>query len=355
MELPLVVSADDALVAELGQIAAAASTEFEHRTEPPVRARWLAAPLIVLDGPATREVAALRLPRRSGVVVVGPDDPGPGLLEDCLLVGVERVIRLDHAGEQLVAMLADATAGGPGDGRLIAVLGACGGAGASVLAGAIAAAADAQGRRVLLADCDPWGPGLDVVLGVEDRGVHWRSLAAPSGRLSSADLHAALPRLAVGQGRISLLCPDRREPEPVDPDVAEVVINSGRRAGDLMVADLPRTVDEAANRLLSMADMTLLVVPSDVRGSFAAVRMARRLEVLGVRAELVVRGPSPGGIGADDIAAAVGLPVLSRMRPQPGLTRTLETGRVPGIDRRGPLAGAAARVLDRLAEMASRP
>lgn len=352
MDLPLLISADPALVAELEQTAAAASTELEHRTEPPVRNRWMAAPLVVLDAAAVAEIAATRLPRRPGVVVVGPDEPGPGLLQVCLRAGVERVVRLDEAGEQLVGMLADATTGGPGNGRLITVIGACGGAGASVLAAALAATADTRGRRVLLADCDPWGPGLDVVLGVEDKGVHWRSLAAPTGRLSAADLHAALPRLAVGAGRISLLCPDRRLPEPVDPDVAEVVINSGRRAGDLMVADLARTIDEAAGRLLAMADLTLLVVPSDVRGSFAAVRMTHRLAELGVHPELVVRGPSPGGIGADDISAAVGLPVLVRMRPQPGIAQTLETGRVPGLDRRGPLATAAGRALDRLDEAA---
>ena len=57
---------------------------------------------------------------------------------------------------------------------------ACGGAGASVFAAALAATAERAGRGVVLADCDPWGPGLDVMLGIEDRGgIRWDELAAP--------------------------------------------------------------------------------------------------------------------------------------------------------------------------------
>ena len=63
---------------------------------------------------------------------------------------------------------------------------------------------------------------------------------------------------------------------------------------------------------------------------------------------MVVRGPSPGGIGAEDIGKVLGLPVLARMRPQPSLARDLERGRAPGTDTHGPLAKAATAVLSRL-------
>ena len=62
---------------------------------------------------------------------------------------------------------------------------------------------------------------------------------------------------------------------------------------------------------------------------------------------LVVRGPAPGGIAPDEVATALGLPLIAAMRPEPGLVRALERGTAPGRPR-GPLAGAAGAVLDAL-------
>lgn len=348
---PLVITSDEIMLDELLRVAAAAQVDVTHDREPISRAGWRSAGLVLIDAAQVPRALALNMPRRSGVIAVGHPEPAPVPWDLCLRLGVERTLRLGESDEELIGLLADTLTGGPGDGQVLAVIGACGGAGASVFATAIATAADNGGRRVLLADFDRWGPGLDVMLGIErDGGVHWGKLAAPSGRLPVGALHEALPAIPVGGGHISVLCHDRPAGSDVNVDVVDVVLESGRRAGDLIVADLPRSPSPGGERILESADLVLLVATADIRSCFAGVRVVGRLAGMGVYPELVVRGPSPGGIGADDLADALGLPVLTHMRPQPFLARDLEGGRMPGSDRRGPLARAARIVLDRLAD-----
>jgi len=255
-------------------------------------------------------------------------------------------VLLAQSEEFLVGVLSDAAIGGQGDGRCIAVVGACGGAGASVFAGALAVVAGRAGEHVLLADCDPWGPGLDVVLGVESgRGMRWTDLSAPSGRLPAEALQRALPAVTVGHGRLSVLCHDRRSESDIDPEVVDVVLDSGRRAGGLTVVDVPRHPTAVADRVLEQADLTVLLAPAEVRGCYAAGRICRRFHELGARPGLVVRGPSPGGLGAQDVADVLELPLLSRLRAEPKLARDIEFGRLPGWDARSSVARAAGRVL----------
>jgi hypothetical protein len=59
---------------------------------------------------------------------------------------------------------------------------------------------------------------------------------------------------------------------------------------------------------------------------------------------LVVRGPSPGGLRADEVAEIAGLPLLASMKPDPRLVEQLEHGGLR-LGRRSALAAAARRVL----------
>jgi hypothetical protein len=88
----------------------------------------------------------------------------------------------------------------------------------------------------------------------------------------------------------------------------------------------------------------MLVVPAEVRACAAAATVAARVLRYGVALQLVVRGPAPGGITPSDVSRALDLPVLTAMRPQPGLASALDRGVVPGRSR-GPLATAARQVL----------
>ena len=108
------------------------------------------------------------------------------------------------------------------------------------------------------------------------------------------------------------------------------MIEAGRRAGETVVCDLPRYPTDAAVAALAGVDLTLLVVPADVRACAAAARVAAVLVEHGGALRLVVRGPSPGGIAAEEIARALELPLLVAMRPEPGLARAVEQGARPG-------------------------
>ena len=235
---------------------------------------------------------------------------------------------------------------------LIAVIGGCGGAGASVFAAALAVTAVRRGERALLVDCDPLGGGLDLVLGAEQvAGLRWPAIDVGGGHVPAAAWHAALPAPPVtGAGdELALLSCDRSSQGPTAAAVA-AVLEAGRRAGETVVCDVPRYSTEASVTALGGVDLTLLVVPAEVRASAAAARVAAQLAEYGGPLRLVVRGPSPGGIAADDIARALDVPLLVAMRPEPGLAGAVEAGRAPGRPR-GPLASAAGTVLAELARI----
>src|SRR6185295_2350808 len=76
---------------------------------------------------------------------------------------------------------------------VIGVIGGRGGAGASVLATALALTAAEAGLRPLLIDADPLGGGLDLLLDAErEPGLRWPGLSTVRGRLQPALLRSEL-------------------------------------------------------------------------------------------------------------------------------------------------------------------
>lgn len=346
----LALITDDELLDDVLRLAAAAGCEL-HRVPDASAARlhWTSAPLVLLDEMAASECARAGLPRRPRVVTVNRGEPPDGLWQHAVAIGAEQVVALPEGEEWLVSALADAAEGIVNRGRVLAVVGGQGGAGASVLAAAVAVAGVADGERVMLVDCDHLGGGVDLLLGAEDvQGLRWPDLTLSEGRVPAASLRAALPAPALGSGHgeLSVLSCDRQGMGP-RPGAVASVLDAGRRAGETVVCDLPRYPTPAALAALDGADLTVLVVPATVRSTAAAARVAAVLLPRGAPVRLVVRGPSPGGVDARDVAAALGLPLLHAMRSQPGLARSLDRGLPPGRSR-GPLAMAARAVLEEL-------
>jgi len=344
---PVVMVGAAELGEDLARLAAAAGCELERVAEvAAVRARWSSAPLVLLDAEAAVCCAEARLPRRDGVVVVAAGSAPAALWRRAVAVGAEHVAALPDAEAWLVGALADAVQAPADPGRVLAVLGGRGGAGASVLAAAVAVVAVAERRDVLLVDCDGLGGGLDLVLGAEDiAGLRWPELSLAGGRVAASSLHAALPApsLGAGAGRLTVLSCDRDGPGP-DGAAVRAVCGAGRRAGETVVCDLPRHPCDGAEVALGVADLAVLVVPAEVRAAAAAAAVVERVARHGAVLRLVVRGPAPGGLTPADVSRALGLPLLAAMRPQPGLAGALDRGQPPGRTR-GPLAVAARQVL----------
>jgi secretion/DNA translocation related CpaE-like protein len=344
----LALITDERLLDDVLRLAAAAGCELERAPDAAAaRLSWAGAPMVLLDEPAARVCAAQRLPRRGRVLVLSSGEPPDELWPHAVAVGAEHVLSLPEAESWLVSALADAAEGAGRPGKVLAVVGGHGGAGASVFAAAVAVAAVADGERAMLVDCDPLGGGLDMVFGAEHaHGVRWPDVTVSEGRVPSAALRAALPVLPVRGGELGVLSCDRAGEGP-RPGAVASVLQAGRRGGQVVVCDVPRYPTESAVAALEGADLTVLVVLAQLRSVAAASRVAAALRDRGCLPGLVVRGPSPGGISPREVADALALPLLHAMRAEPGLTWTLEHGRPPGRPK-GPLLAGARAVLDDL-------
>jgi secretion/DNA translocation related CpaE-like protein len=183
------------------------------------------------------------------------------------------------------------------------------------------------GRSALLVDGDPLGGGVDLVFGGEhDRGLRWPGLLSTRGRVPGAALSGALPRM---QG-LAVLSWDRSAAEALPVEALDAVLSAGCRAHELVVVDLPRHLDDAGRVVLAAATTAVLVVPTEVRAAAAASRVAASVGGLCADLRVVTRGPSPSGLGGDQVAGALGLPLLAEMRAEPGIDLALEHGQAPG-------------------------
>jgi secretion/DNA translocation related CpaE-like protein len=350
---PVAFVADEKLLDDLLKLAAAAGCDLERVPDvTAARQRWSSAPLVLLDESGVAACQAEGLPRRGAVIVLATDPEPPELWKQSMAVGAERVITLPGAEPWLVNALADAAEGpASSTGKVLAVLGARGGAGASVFTVAVGLTALKAGDSTLIVDCDPRGGGLDVVLGAEtEEGLRWPDMQLSAGRVAAASLHMALPTRKRGNARLTLLSGARKGEGPA-PDAVAAVVEAGRRAGDVVVCDIPRRLDGAAWAAIDRADLTVIVTPAELRACISAKQSADELAQRGASTRLIVRGPSPGGLRLAEIAAAVGVPVLAAMRPEPQLAQSLERGDFHP-KHKGPLSLAARTTL---AELAARP
>lgn len=340
---PVLVTGDVALRDEVLRVAAAAGVRITVAADlVGVRPSWPTAPVILIGGDALADCAGGGLDRRPSIVVVTRAAPSAQLWEGSVAVGAERVLVLPAAESELVRRLGDIDEPRSDGGRVICCIGGRGGAGASVLAAGLAVSAARVTPGVLLVDLDPVGGGLDLVLGAESTaGLRWPDLSATAGRISAASLHDALP-IAAG---VAVVSAGRGGPGSTSADAARTVISAGRRSGHLVVADLPRMLTAAARTALRLADLTLLVVPAEVRACAAAAQVAAVLGEQVVRLEVVVRGPAPSGLSAQAVAASLRLPLAGWMRPEPGLAAALDRGEVPTRRGRGPLAALCRRLI----------
>lgn len=342
----LLVTADRRLHDEVGRLAAAAALRLE--VVPDVDEalqRWSCAAVVLVGPDLLGAVADPPPPPRPEVYVltVGSDD---GVYRHALSLGAQGVVELPRAESWLGDLLADLAEGRVHHARTVAVVAGSGGAGASVLAAALAQVA-ARDRSVTLLDLDPGGGGADRLLGLDDRGgLRWGRLADVEGRLSSRALRDALP----GDESLRVLTWDHvaGDEAPAAPVVREVVA-AARRGSDLVVLDLPRDLDRPGIAdVVRLADLVVLCARSSVLPVVAAGRVAARLRSLGVPRGLVVR-TGAGGVDPCDVAATLGLPLLAQVRTRRRTAELLDLGLGPVGSARSPLGRAAREVLASLA------
>lgn len=331
----LVAVSDQALLEEVRRVAAAADREVSNITAPPP-ARSGQVTIVDAD-------AAQRWGRSAGVdVVVCSQEPTLHEWRAAAQCGAGQVIGLPDGGPSLLRLIASRSTRTATYGCVIAVCGVRGGAGASVFSAALGLEAAKANNPVLLLDGDGSGAGLDLLLGIEDRpGVRWSGLVLEDGRVSAAALRAALPH--TGDDLAVLSCARGETDAPPIESVVSVASECAT-SGDIVVCDLSKRSAADAAQVARIADLTVLIVPAELRSVAAARAVIPVLREADGQIGAVLRGPSPGGLRAADIAPLLGIPVLVAMRPQPRLNAQLERGRLR-LNRRGPLTAAAGTVL----------
>ena len=339
----LLATADELLLDDLLRLTAAAEVTPQVESDLlGIRRHWSAAALVVVGQDLAEPLAQTQPVRRSGVIVVGTDLDDATIYRRAVALGAEQVFVLPDQEAALSDKLADAVDGGSRPAVTLACVGGCGGAGATVLAAALALTGAQRGLRTMLIDGDPLGGGIDLVLGGEHgAGLRWPELVGAAGRVSAAALRAALPVV----GDLAVLSWDRSDVVAMPPEAMRSVLSAAQRSGDLVVVDLPRRCDPAVEEALVRATATLLVVPRDVRACAAAARVAGQLGLIATDLRLVAREPALSGLTPADVATHVGLPLAAHLRYDADLSEQVDKGRF-AVDRRGPLGRTAAELLD---------
>lgn len=219
------------------------------------------------------------------------------------------------------------------DGFVLGVLGAPGGVGASSVATACAGRAALAGRTVVLLDAQPWGGGIEVLAGLDAApGLRWPDLTGVQGDVDGTRLVAELP---VNEDGVRCLSWGPAPPDGAVPGPAPVV-TALRRAVPVVVVDLPRpAAAEGHEAWWAACDEVVLVMEPSVTGLGAAIAVARSWPPAGV----VVR--TPAHVGAVDLEAALGVPVLACLAEDRSVARCLERGLAVGA-----APGALAEVAD---------
>jgi secretion/DNA translocation related CpaE-like protein len=286
----LVVTRDEALLDELLRLASAGGVEVTVAVDAlAAEDEWPSTPLVVVGADRVGEVARRGLPPRMGVVVAGMADPLPWAEAEAL--HAEHVVLLPDARPWLVARFAEhGRARGPAQAALAPVV--------AVLAGS-AAAVTAEISATLTVTAGRQGLTTMLVAGVEvepDRSDQDESGSRDVGFLDDP---------VAGARVVVLTYP--RSGSGVPPEAMAAALSGGRECGDLVVVDLPTSLDGAGLLALTCADRGYLVVPADVRSCAAAARVAATARRHCPALSLIVQSVGHSGLRPREVAEALNL------------------------------------------------
>ena len=228
--------------------------------------------------------------------------------------------------------------GAPRSGRpaqVLAVTGARGGLGASVLLLHLAWALGRAGRRVAMMDLDPTG-GLDLLCGQSVlTGLRWADLPAEESAFRPGHLVGALP---VWHAMPVLTGDVRGGPLPC----AEAVLEAMRAEHDVVLVDLPRGASPPPGARV------LIVTGLDLRSAVAAESIVSRLRGTVPAAVVAADAEASAAVGAaaevpvwlvarqvgedvvvEDLELITGCPVLGQVPTDRVLAKRLALGEDP--------------------------
>ena len=290
--------------------------------------------------------------RRPRLVIVAEEMTVP-VLREAVEVGAHAVFSWPEERAELARTLARTHAHRgetrPNRGRVMAVHGARGGAGATFVATHLAATLAGRGLKTVLVDLDLAFSDVSAALGIDpDRRVRTvLDLVPVMGELSPEHVEDAL--YAHPRGFSVLLAPaDPAASGEVRPGLLRAAVALLAGARDAVVLHLPRVSDRVARAGLELADRLVLVTPLDLFSLYGA---RRTIELAGTSVPrdrwcVVVNKPSRPSLTERDIERILGTRPLASIRFE---------GRVKRVQERGELlsdrSGGVGRDLRRLAAL----
>jgi pilus assembly protein CpaE len=210
-------------------------------------------------------------PDRPGFIVTGPWDSQ--LILHTLRLGAREYLtpgfpreKLDHAVEQLLlqpSRPATTVAALPSArGQLIAVTGAKGGVGTTLVARELAASLHRAGHSTVLADLDLRHGDVALSLDIQPQFTI-ADVSRRDGELDPTYVHKLLEHHRSG---IDVLCAPQRpeDAETLQPESVAATLEFLRADHDWVVADVPRNYDETTLRVLDLAEEIFLVTCLDI-------------------------------------------------------------------------------------------
>lgn len=235
-------------------------------------------------------------------------------------------------------------------GKVVAVVGARGGAGATFLATNLAAAMAHAGAGTVLADLDPLYGDVAPALGISADSVlpSITELVPVSGEITEEHLDRVLHSHPSGI-RVLLAPSSVSENSRLDAKSVTGIVGALRSRFDAVILHLPRDLNESVLAALEAADDALIVVTLDVVGIRAARRLLDRLRALGVgrHIRLVVNKVDRGEVVPEDAELVLEAPLACVIGSYRGVQRSQNRGELI-FGRRGHLSRRISRLAGQL-------
>jgi pilus assembly protein CpaE len=214
------------------------------------------------------------------VVVIG-DRNDVGLFRELLRMGVDDYLSKPLTVELLCRVLGSQQAPEPVQqartGKLVACVGARGGAGASTVAVNLAwALANQQQRRVALIDLDPHGGPVNVLLGTRSN----EGLTDVLKNVNRLDPHYVNRTLVPIGPHLSVLSSEMDFSAGTQPDLLALqrLFNELKKHFHYIIADLPDRAGPVSQCVIEAAQTTVLVSDPSVYGARESARLIRQAE-----------------------------------------------------------------------------
>lgn len=331
---PIVVAvADPALHSEAIHIAAATGRKVIDAADDTQLARHAPkAHALLIDD--LRAPSLHPQPRGPNVFTVVADTAPAATREDVFALPAQAADVLRSIGA-----LALAPAAHTARGKVVAVLGACGGSGASVLSAVLCRVA---GDATLI-DAHQFSGGLDLLLGLEATpGARWGDIDfTAGGAVSRAEMRGALPATEDDTALLTFPRTTVADPFRLSPEELNAVVHAAGTEG-LTAVDTPLAL------LPDRCDLAVVVLRPELRAAAAAARIVAECNAAGVANALLLRQSSWASLEPAQVEDTAKAPVIAQVQQVRGLTKQLDQSGLPAKLPRT-LARAAEAVLGEVA------